>query len=243
LYRRVPACRDARYVDVVDLLGPEEFLAFERERLADDPRRKNQKTASDFESTIVEQAGAAGGVHIRPAHLFGLLRRHGIERVLAFPWEAEPSEREDLVVVKFWFGGQLPADDRNLDFIRQHLSELKSAGPVIAIDNPFTLELNPGVDDPFRAACRDVGVPTMSPSSYRTNIAEQVDLLSRARRFVGTYGGFSYLGLYTGTEMETYYSSPKIVFTSHFVTLGHALAALNGSKRAGEPAQFSLIHV
>jgi hypothetical protein len=242
LYRRLPRPQRIEYVDVVDLLGADEFLAFERQRIGDDPRRKNQKAASEFESALVEQAGLSDAVQVRPAQMFRMLKRHPVERVLAFPWRAAVAEREELTVAKFWFGGQFPATDDNLAFLRRRLVELMSSGPVVAIDNAFTLELNAAVDDPFRAVCRDVGVPTMSTTSYRTNLAEQIELVARASRLVATYGGFSYLGLYTGTEIESYYSSPRTVFTRHFVTLSYALGCLNGTK-AGRELRFSLVGV
>jgi hypothetical protein len=242
LYRRLPAPQGIEYLDVVDLLGQDEFLAFERQRIGDDPPRKNQKAASEFENALVEQAGLIDGVQVRPAQMFRMLKRHPVERVLAFPWRPAAAEREELTVAKFWFGGQFPATDDNLTFLRRRLVDLMSNGPVVAIDNAFTLELNAAVDDPFRAICREVGVPTMSTTSYRSNLAEQIELVARASRLAATYGGFSYLGLYTGTEIESYYSAPRTVFTRHFVTLSYALGCLNAKKADGE-LRFSLVGV
>ena len=125
-------------------------------------------------------------------------------------------------MVKFWFGGQFPATEENFAFIRRHFDELMSVGPVVAIDNGFTLEMNPDVDEPFRAICREVGVRTVPTTSYRTNLAEQIDL---------------------GTEMISYYSSPRTVFSGHLRTLTHALASLNSKKEAGPTLAFSLIRI
>ena len=240
LYRCVPECRDAQYVDVIDVLGDERFLELERRRLVE-PRAKNQKASSAVESAILAEAGLAQAVQLLPAHMFRLLRRYPVETLLSFPWRAPDAERENLTVVKFWFGGQFPATNENLEFIRRLLDELVSAGPVTALDNDFTLELNPEVDEPFRAICRDAGVTVATTTSYRTNLAEQIGVLFRAKRLVSTYGGFCYLGLYTGIEIESYYTNPRIVFTSHLQTFAHALACLNAKTDAGPAIPFSLI--
>ncbi|MDO8732938.1 MAG: hypothetical protein Q7L55_10285 [Actinomycetota bacterium] len=226
------------YVDVLDVVSPEEYVARDTQRLIDGGlRAKNHKTGtSDWEWQLISSAGLAGS-HVVSADLMHVAIRRFGSRALTFPRAAVVRvERTDNVILKFWFGAQMKATTENMRRVSEICKQARDAGPVLAIVNRHTLEdsrpfakpsKNLGVDEPFSQICANLDLPTADTASERTNIADQIQLLASARAFKGTYGGFSYLCLYTRTPVMTYYRNPAIVFSRHFSVLAEALASAN----------------
>ena len=240
LYRDLIAL-GARYVDVLDLMSADEFVGGERERMAQDKHARNQKRSGATETALLERAGLAGARPLLPEVMHPLLRRWRYSDVCE--WDEDPdfdAEREDLTLLKFWFGGQLPPTQENLDHVARWIERFAEQGPVAAIENPHTLEVNVGTDDAFADLVERLGLPTRATTSARTNIADQIEMIAGARRLVSTYGGLAYLSLYTGTPLVSFYSNPKITFSRHFANFATAAAARN-SKRATHDLPITLI--
>jgi hypothetical protein len=226
--------RGARYVDVLDVVTHENFMRLERERLLD-PRAKNQKQPSDVEAKILREAGYSGAKVLLPSHMFTLLARYPHSGVCDWRnWpDAAGGDREELTLIKLWFGGQLPASDRNIHRLESWIERFASQGPLAAITNHHSLEVNPAVDEPFQDIVERLGIPTVSTGSPRTNLGDQVEMVSRCTRFVATYGGLAYLSVYTNTPLVSFYTEPKIVFSQHFWNFATAVAHRNVKGRAG----------
>ncbi|HEY3188372.1 MAG TPA: hypothetical protein VGJ70_12920, partial [Solirubrobacteraceae bacterium] len=208
----------ARYIDVIDVLGVEGFLRVERERLTD-ALRKNQKVASRFERDILRHAVLPHEQPLLPADMFAMLKAYPYASVCSWSLGRPPcasDEVEDRTLLKFWFGGQMPASDENLGRLEQVIERLAAEGPVAAIVNPYSLETRASVDQPFEKLVERLGIPTVSPRSHRTNLGDQIEMIARSRRFACTYGGLAYISLYTNTPTITFYSDPRIVFSDHF---------------------------
>jgi len=234
----------ARYLDVLDILSPEDFLAMERERLQD-PLRKNQKLQSAFEQRILDEAGLTDARPLLPLHMFSFLARYEAE--LVCDWDTWPQrsvaiEREDVTLVKFWFGGQLPATHDNVRGLEALLERLAVNEKLVAISNPYSLELHRGFDDPFDDLVGRVGLRRRATTSARNNLGEQAAMLSKSTRMVSTYGGLAYLSLYADTPARTFYTDPRIVFTRHFRNFSHALERHNSVSPNGD-LRISLTHL
>jgi hypothetical protein len=227
--------RGATYLDVLDVFAHEDFIDLERERLLD-PRAKNQKQAGPFETKILDEAGYSGARPLLPAHMFELLARYPPSSICDWRnWpDAPEGDREELTLIKLWFGGQMPALDANIQRLEGWIERFAGEGPVAAIVNDHSLEVNPGVDQPFTDIVERLRLPTMTTSSHRTNLGDQIEMLSRCTRFVATYGGLAYLSVYTRTPLVSFYTDPKIVFSQHYLNFATAVANQNVKTKAGE---------
>jgi hypothetical protein len=234
--------RGARYIDVLDVFDATAFMTLERNRLRD-PLQKNQKRPSDSEREVLAEAGFARARPLLPSHMFSILGRYPYASVCSWArWSHPPpdAERDDVTLLKFWFGGQLPQTDENVDRLRTLIDAVASKGRVAAIVNPYSLEVNPEVDERFERLVESLGIPTVSPVSVRTNLGDQVAMLARSGRLLATYGGLAYLSLYTNTPVTTYYSDPRIVFTPHFSNFATAVSSRN-REDPGRPLSVSLV--
>lgn len=211
--------RGARYIDVLDLLDPEEFLRMEAERTRDHTAKNQKQQVGDLESRILAEAGLGDATPLLPPAMFSLLAHNPHEQVCdwtGWPDGSTEKGREDVTLVKFWFGAQLPPDDENIRRLEALIDRLAQGGRIAAIANPYSLDPSPAFDRPFEELVERLGLETMTTTSYRTNLGDQIAMIGRSRRLVATYGGLAYLSLYTNTPVVTYYSDPKIVFSGHF---------------------------
>lgn len=236
--------RGARYLDALDVMEAEQFLRLENERSLVAPMERNQKTGiGQMDARILEEAGLAAADPVLPSDMFRLLSRYRDEEVCDWSgWPETPpiAGREDVTVLKLWFGGQLPATPEILARLERLIAALAEEGRVVALDNPHSLEVHTRIDDPFDTLIEKMGIETWSTTSPRTNIAEQAAFMSRGRRLVSTYGGLAYLSLYTNTPLVAYYSDPTIVFSRHFVNFARAVSKRN-DKAAVEALPVSLV--
>lgn len=222
--------RGARYLDVIDIMGDERFLSLEAERVRN-PMSKNQKAdiVSEQEQVILDEAGLGDSTPVRPFSMFRMLSRHAAADVC--DWTGWPEDdrqgREDVTVVKFWFGGQLPETPENLAHLERLITGLRDRGPVAAIYNEFSLDLNRATDQAFEDLVDRLGIEVWTTESMRTNLGDQIRMLARGRRMASTYGGMCYLSLYTNTPLVSYYSNPGVVFSRHFVNFATAIAERN----------------
>lgn len=229
--------RGARYLDVLDVFTAEEFLEAERERLLADPRSKNQKRAGERDERVLAAAGFAESTPLLPSHMFSLLRRHPHAELCdwsSWPEGTPPDQREELTLLKFWFGGQMPPTQHNLEELARWIDRFGEQGPVAAIVNPHTLEADRRTDDPFDTLIERLGIPTRETSSPRTNLGDQIEMVGNCTRFAAAYGGLAYISLYTDTPLVAFYSYPKIVFSVHFWNFSTALAWRNSEGREGQ---------
>ena len=227
--------RGATYLDVLDVFAHQDFISLERERLRN-PRAKNQKQAGLFETKILNEAGYSGARPLLPAHMFTLLARYSAASICDWRnWpDSSEGDREELTLIKLWFGGQLPALNRNIHRLEGWIEHFARQGPVAAIINDYSLEVNPGVDEPFADIVARLELPTVTTQSYRTNLGDQIEMLSRSTRFVATYGGLAYLSVYTRTPLVSFYTEPKIVFSQHYLNFATAVAHQNVKTKTGE---------
>jgi hypothetical protein len=110
-----------------------------------------------------------------------------------------PSE---YVAARFYFSDCFPDSADNRAFARMVIAALAERTPVVL--------LNPGhrVDDHADLTSPDGGrVFSISAGlAPERNLAVQSAVISRARAFVGTYGGYSYLAPFYGVPALAFYS-------------------------------------
>jgi hypothetical protein len=204
----------ARYADLFSHITPEGF------RAATNQEEHKQRRVSAFDRDMIEAAlGGGSVVDVEPVHPELMYRmfmpfwreeagiaavdrftRHRRFEPLSDPvLEALPS---DYVAARFYFSDCFPDTAENRAFARMVVSALAERTAVVL--------LNPGlrVDDhsdlPAPASNRVFSIAAgLAPER---NLAVQSAVISRARAFVGTYGGYSYLAPFYGVPALAFYS-------------------------------------
>jgi hypothetical protein len=216
---------EARYVDLFAVSTPDELLN-RRESL-------KQREVTAFEEDIYDRVrktlGVTDTVILHPRILFNLyyrvlkFERHGFARSvrvsdgavvgLAARFAGLPPVEDlgelagvlpdDFVAVRFYGRPSLPEDETNRYFVERLISGLTRERPVVLLNNG--LELDDHAD--IEAGASDRVIRLAGHMRPENNLAIQTAVLSRARAFVGTYGGLSYLAPFLGV--------PSLAFSSH----------------------------
>ena len=205
-------CAD-RYVDVLALVSAEEF----RTAVADEKRKHRRPGA--FDERVIDavvrhkQLGEIDVLH--PGLMFrafapywsdeaGYALIDQLTRPRLLDPAAEPTGATlpaDYVAVRFYFSECFPATPENRLFARTVVASLAERTPVVL--------LNPGVavdehtDWMPDGANRIMSLGEVAPDR---NLAVQSAAIARARAFVGTYGGYSYLAPLCGVPAMAFYS-------------------------------------
>jgi len=118
---------------------------------------------------------------------------------------------DDFVAMRFYFNDSFPETEENRAFVADLVARLTETTDVVL--------LNPGVhlDDHWDltpAATRRLHTceSLMSP---RNNLDVQTKIISRARAFIGNYGGLSYLAPFYGVPSLAFYSNPDGFSVQH----------------------------
>jgi hypothetical protein len=211
----------ARYADIFDFVDPDTFRAG-RERATVEGKRKKQKQydISSFDADVAARVAASRGVSdygmLHPSAMYEMLRVLGdrgalarFDQVARYEQLARPSLGEldgllpdDYVAVKFYFNYPLPATDQNAARVRAIVEHLARHSNVVLLNTGMTFDEHHDFD-PETAARIHRFDALMTPAN---NLRIQSAIISRARAFVGTYGGLSYLPPFYGVPSVSFYS-------------------------------------
>ena len=202
-----------RFLDAFDLATPEEF----RQHVTGGP--KNQRRVRAFDRILLRRARERLGEPVgllHPALMFHVLKpfsqqRAGREWASRFGQYvrydppsltglAQPLP-ERYVAVRFYYSDCFPDNARTRAFIRRTLSDIAAREDVVLIA-PSTR-----VDDHCDALVEGLPrVHVVSDLPAISNLAIQTAIIGRARLFVGTYGGLSYLAPLCGVPAVAFYA-------------------------------------
>ncbi|HJN47315.1 MAG TPA: helicase associated domain-containing protein [Acidobacteriota bacterium] len=210
------------YFDILDFMSPEDYLRANEKRMAQG--KQKQRGMSDFDRDILRITKQVlkdkDAEILHPATMYNLFmpywkRRATIDLVERFTvfckhQEIDCSDIEDrlpdsYIATRFYFNDAFPDTEQNRVFIAQLLGRLTQRHDVVL--------LNPGfaTDDHWDFAPEDLEHlhtvdDLMTPS---TNLEIQTKVISRAKAYIGTYGGLSYLPPFYGVSSLALYSRPQ----------------------------------
>jgi hypothetical protein len=228
----------SRSYDALAFMAADEFRARNDERNHRCGEQKQLAIAPLDEQILAAVRGEQGGdvVVLHPSVMYRVfapywwghrpldwvLRRTRYQRLTA------PSVPLDLpesfTAVKFYFNDCFRDTTRTRAFVERTIRELQREGPVISLSTGLA------IDD--HTACEPEGAETHAIRHLmlpQTNLLVQSAVVARARRFVGTYGGFAYLAPFYGVPTESYYTEPGAFSTRHLELARHALTHTPGT--------------
>jgi hypothetical protein len=219
----------SRYVDILDLISPDEF----RERNAGKKKQYDRRRELDRElvKKTRDRLGIANATVVHPSAMFRLFsglwrKRATIELVEAFSSftplsapasiEPPPGLPSDYVVAKFYFSKAFPETMANRMFVTETLRKVSADVPVALLSTAVRLDEH---SDYESASGSGLFVVDAHETPQR-NLERQTQLITGARGFIGTYGGFSYLAPFYGVPSLSFFSH-RDGFESHHLDLAH----------------------
>lgn len=203
-----------RYLDIFSALAPERF------REATSRAEHKQRRTSSLDTEILEKLKARGlpdGELLHPELMYrtfmpfwrdeaGFATVEAFTRYRSFTPVPDPVLSRlpaDYVAVRFYFSDCFPATSENRAFARTVVSTIAARTPVVLL-NPG-IQVDEHVDFTPEIAQR---VHTIGEAiAPERNLAVQSAIIAKARAFVGTYGGYSYLAPFYGVPALAFYSS------------------------------------
>jgi hypothetical protein len=129
---------------------------------------------------------------------------------------------ESYTAVKFYFNDCFKDTPEHRSFVGSTIRDLSEEGPVISLSTGVRVDDHIPCE-PDVAAMQGIR-HLLTPES---NLAVQSAIVSGARRFVGTYGGFAYLAPLCGVPAVSYYTEPG-GFSSRHLDLVRDVLTSNG---------------
>ena len=218
-----------RAVDIFDLISVDEFRRRNEQRWAERGKQK-QMAVGTFDRYVVKRVKAQLGLQrvtlLHPSLMYRLLRYYWADKGPASLLRAYTAFRpfpqpevadialdlpERFVAVRFYFRDSFPDTTENRALVNRIVGMLAERVPVVLLNTGMAVDdhadFSPGPDRRFHRIDH-----LMQPSR---NLAIQSAVISRARAFVGTYGGLAYLGPYYGVPAVAVYSDPTAIVQAH----------------------------
>ncbi len=217
-----------RYIDLFDYYTPEEFRQLSEQRITD--RKAKPRTISEFDRDILKLVQQTLKIRdselLHPTHMYRLFnefwQRDGSVNVIESFTQFSPLPAveagdlaaqlpDDYVAVRFYFNNAFPETDANRRFVDELVNALAQSTDVVVLNPPEQLDDHQDVAIARRGRVHTVA-QSMSP---RTNLDVQSQVIARARAFLGTHGGLSYLPPFYGVKSLSFYSEPASFSQQH----------------------------
>jgi hypothetical protein len=207
------------YVDLFDFFTPEQFRTKNENRLKEN--KQKHLALTDFDREIVKLAyqhlGSKQVEMLHPMYMYRLFYPYwksqmsislvdtfaSFERLPTLDTSDVAGELpRDYTAVRFYFNESFPDTEENKLFVTRLLQTLTDAGDVVLL-NP---DLH--IDDHWEMVIgKNPRIHSVDHlMTPRNNLEIQTKVISRARAFVGTYGGLSYLAPMYGVTSLAFFS-------------------------------------
>jgi hypothetical protein len=240
----------ARYADVFSYFTPEEF------RVATEEAKK-QRLVGKFDTVVLKRIlaehdlGRADLLH--PGMMYRLFMPFWrqiapLSRVEQYATYSriEPIDDpvlselpEEYVAARFYFSDCFPDTPANRAHVESIIAAISRQVPVVLLNTPFS------VDDhrDIRATGGRVQTVDASHMTPERNLAVQTAVIARAKAFVGTYGGYSYLAPFCGVPSLAFYSV-QTYKAHHLHAAQHVFERLGGASLVPlDVASFPLVRL
>ena len=207
------------YIDLFDFYTPENFRLKNEQRLAENKQKHLLMSQFDREilKVVHQHIGARGLDTLHPMYMYRLFYPFwkqqmsiGLVDEFASFQRLPPIDASDVVgglprdyiAVRFYFNESFPDTEENKLFVTSLLETLTETNDVVLLNPDLHIDdhwdMRPGRNPRIHTVDH-----LMTPQN---NLAVQTKVISRARAFVGTYGGLSYLAPLYGVTSLAFYS-------------------------------------
>jgi hypothetical protein len=223
------------YIDLFDLLTPEQLAARNAERRADrEGGGQKQSDVSPFDTELAQaalrRAGLADATVLHPSLMFRLFRhvwygnlpldllwRH-VRHELGAPAAVRPAGLpDDYIAVKFYAGPALSTSEPARAAVRRLVEQASRIAPVVVLDTDLKVDEHRDLDLSGIPGTSFLGA-RMTP---RDNLGLQVDVVRGARFFLGTCGGLAWLAPFLGVPTVAVYDDDALL-TMHLLVARQA---------------------
>jgi hypothetical protein len=216
------------YLELFDYFTPEQFRQKAEQRVTEGIPKPRLVTTFDRDVIkLVRQT-----LHLResdqlhPMSMYRLFHSHWQGRAPVSTIESFTAHRplppvdttdlagqlpDDYVAVRFYFNHAFPDTPRNRRFVAELVSALAEVTAVVLLTPSAPLDDHLDMEVAARDRIHRIS-HLMSP---RTNLDVQTKLIARARAFVGTHGGLSYLPPLYGVKALSFYSDVRAFTIQH----------------------------
>ena len=218
------------YHDILSLYSADEFRLRNETRVHEQKGRLKHFDIGDFDREVIERVKRARGLDkvkiLHPSLMYNLFNVFWRQQAPITLVEAFGTFRQlpklplgelaaklptDYVVVKFYANSALPESPANNAFIAQVLSDISQTSDVVLLNTGQRYDDHSDFAPPHRDRLHTVE-HLMTPE---TNLEVQTRIICGAKAFVGTYGGFSYLAPFCGTNAIAFFSNPTAFRFDH----------------------------
>jgi hypothetical protein len=223
----------SRYVDILDVVTPEEF----RVRTAGPKKQVEGRDTFDAELvTRVRQALRLSdstpvvhpssmyrlfGALWRKRATLGLVQSFTSHRALTAPAPGGQADLPaglppDYLVAKFYFSKAFPDNTANRRFVADLVRSVSAQAPLLVLSTAMRLDEHRD----FQAGSGS-GVFVLDAHALpQKNLEVQTRVICQSHGFIGTYGGFSYLAPFYGVRSLSFFSR-RFGFESHHLDLAN----------------------
>lgn len=232
----------SEYVDVFDMFSLQEYRQETEERWSEAGNQK-QWDIRRMERHIVERAKAKLGLPevewLHPSTMYRLLRFYWYEKAgVALLTKHTDYQRfapiepgsglshlpKDYIAVRFYFRPSFPDTPENRQFATDMIRALSREMPVVLLNTGLNIDDHEDLQVPG-----GMGIYRVDHlMTLQGNLDIQTRIISRARAFVGTYGGLTYLGPFYGVPSFGFYANASELVPAH-LDIGWRLGRLVGA--------------
>ena len=209
----------SNYIDVLDHMTSDHYMYNNMRRIQ--AGKQKQRKPSEFDNEAIRIAK-----DVLKEKEFELLHPSTMYNLFMLYWKRQASVRlveqfsefkrfpetersrwgadlpDDYIAVRFYFNDSFPDTKENREFVEGMLDSLTKDHDVILLNPGFAMDDHWDFEPEHIARLHTID-HVMEPNN---NLAVQTEVVSRARAFVGTYGGLSYLAPFYGVDSIAFYS-------------------------------------
>lgn len=209
-----------KYIDIFDYFSQTEYKSKNQERITDEGTQKHF-ALTDFDKEVVNKIKEdlnLDEVHLlHPSLMYkmfnlywsGLQEIDIIRKFTQYKYYQPITNQDilehlpsDYIAVKFYFSDSFPETEENRVLLTQLIQSLTTENNVVLLNTGFSI-------DDHRDSCIETQGRIYKVDHLMTlsnNLTIQTQVISRAKAFFGTYGGFSYLACFYGIPSVALYS-------------------------------------
>jgi hypothetical protein len=229
----------SRYCDVFDVMDPAAFRVRNDRRIRELGEQK-QIAVTTFDDEIVGAVRRTIGVDaavLHPSMMYTLFApfwwghvpidwvdRHArFRRLSPPPVPASVTLPHEFAAVKFYFNDCFADAPGTRGFVQAVVRDVSRELPVVSLSTGLAIDDHDTCEPHHDARVIQPGYDA------RSNLDLQTAIVARARRFVGTYGGFSYLSPFVGVPATAYYSDAGGYSVRHLDVAHLAIERIGGA--------------